>query len=487
MKRSGTWLAVTLAGALAGEPARAQTSASASASESEERRLRCGRRWSARSSNGSARCGRPASRGSSLLEQFLADSADSPETAEALFKLAELTWEEAQADHLLRMERHLAQVAACRQDRSRCAGLPPRSPRLDLSRSQSTYLRLIRDYPKFPKLDTVLYLYAFSLQDQGKNAESVAAFERLLREYPRSRFRADAWMALAEYRFYEHQDFGGAMKAYERVLVHQRSQLYGLALFKTAFCAWKLGRTEEAASRFKAVLDLGQKAKTGAGSADELKRATELSDQALEYLVELFTEDDSKTAEDAYGFLAQIGGKAYSLRVMRRFADTVYDQTRYERAAEAYQFLISLDRKSPDAPEFQRRVVESYLALGRGDRAAAEMRKLASDYGPGSEWAKANADRPKLVAEARSTAAGFVRGQAKQMHAQAQKNEKESRHADKRLYAQAAEAYAFYLEQFPEASDAAELRYLRADILYFKLGELRAAGQEYLVVGRSRR
>ena len=183
--------------------------------------------------------------------------------------------------------------------------------------------------------------------------------------------------------------------------------MYGLALFKTAFCAWKLGRTEEAAARFKAVLDLGQKAKTGPGSADEQKRAAELSDQALEYLVELFTEDDSKTAEDAHAFLAQIGGKAYSLRVMRRFADTVFDQTRYERAAEAYQFLISLDRKSPDAPEYQKRVVESYLALGRGEKAAAEMRKLASDYGPQSEWAKANADRPKLIADARARGRGL--------------------------------------------------------------------------------
>ena len=48
--------------------------------------------------------------GIKLLEKFLADpdSARSPETAEALFKLAELTWEEAQADHLVRMERHHA-------------------------------------------------------------------------------------------------------------------------------------------------------------------------------------------------------------------------------------------------------------------------------------------------------------------------------------------------------------------------------------------
>ena len=38
---------------------------------------------------------------------------------------------------------------------------------------------------------------------------------------------------------------------------------------------------------------------------------------------------------------------------------------------------------------------------------------------------------------------------------------------------------------FPDAPDAAELRYLRADILYFKLGKYEDAGREYLAVGRT--
>jgi TolA-binding protein len=422
--------------------------------------------------------------GIKLLKDFLADSADSSETAEALFKLAELIWEEAQADYLTRMGRYQDLVAACKKDRSQCPKLPRKPPTLDLSQAQSTYVRLVREYPKFRKLDTVLYLYAFSLRDQGKSAEAVEVFTRLLGEYPRSRFRADAWMSIAEHRFYEQQDFPGALKAYDRVTKYPHSPLYGLALFKTAWCHWKLGHMDRAAQQFKAVLDLGQKAK--GGSADEQKRAAELQDQALDYLVDLFTEDDSKTAEDAYTFLAQIGGKAYSQRVVRRFADTVYDQTRYERAAQAYIFLISLDPKSPDAPDFQRRVVESFQALGKGDRATAEMRRLATLYGPKSEWARANAGHKELVAAARATAEEFIRTQAKTLHAQAQKQEKESRVVDKPLYEQAAEAYEFYLAQFPDAKDAVELRYLRADILYFKLGSFRAAGHEYLAVGRSK-
>ncbi len=421
--------------------------------------------------------------GINLLQDFLRDSPVSDETAEALYKLAELLWEEAQTDYLDRMGRYQQQVAACKRDRSECPKLPKRQPTLDLSRAQSVYQRLIRDFPGFRKIDTVLYLYAFSLREQGKADEAAVYFQRILEKFPRSRFRADAWMAVGEWRFYEKQDFPGALSAYERVIKHPRSQLAGLALFKTAWCYWKLGKSDKAALRFKDVLDLGKKAQ--GRSVEEQKRAAELQDQALDYLVELFTEDDTKTAEDAYAFLSQIGGKAYSQRVLRRFADTVYDQTRYERAAQAYIFLIAQEPKHADAPTFQQRVVESFQALGKNDRAAAEMRRLAVNYGPKSEWAHANADRPKVIAAARAVAEEFIRKQAKSLHAIAQRNEKESKVVDRDTYAHAAEGYEFYLAQFPDAQDAVELRYLRADILYFKIKDMRGSGSEYLLVGRS--
>ena len=71
------------------------------------------------------------------------------------------------------------------------------------------------------------------------------------------------------------------------------------------------------------------------------------------------------------------------------------------------------------------------------------------------------------------------------MHAEAQQNEKTTKVVDKDRYARAAEAYEFYLANFPDAADATELRYLRADILYFKLGKYEEAGREYLAVGKS--
>jgi len=417
-----------------------------------------------------------------LLEDFLRSSPKSRETAEALYKLAELYWEESKAIYLEKMGAYTAAVTACHKDRGLCPQVPKRPPRLDLSQAQGVYDRLIKEYPKFRKIDTVLYLYAFSLREQGRLGDSVKYFQILLDRFPRSRFIADAWMAIAEFRFYEQQNYKTSLGAYEKVLEYPKSPLYDLALFKTAWCYWKLGDTSKAALRFKDVLDLAKK-KAGK-TPNEQKRAEELQGQAMEYLVELFTEDDTKSAQDAFEFLAQIGGKEYSRKILGRLAETVFDQTRYERAAEAYGLLITLDPNGIDAPDYQRRVVECHQLMGDPAGAVTEMRRLATTYGPRSPWAAANKDRPNAIAHARQIAEEQIRALAKSLHAEAQANEKQNKVVDKERYLRAAEAYGFYLANFSDAADSVELRYLRADILYFKLGRAAEAGDEYLAVGR---
>ncbi len=419
-----------------------------------------------------------------LLEDFLRTSPKSRETAEALYKLAELYWEGSKATYLQSMGKYQSAVGACRKDRSTCPRVPRRPPRLDLSQAQGVYDRLIQEYPRFRKIDTVIYLYAFSLRDQGRLGDSIKYFQSILDRFPRSRFIADAWMAVAEFRFYEQQNYKTSLAAYEKVLEHPKSSLYDLALFKTAWCYWKLGDTGKSAQRFKDVLDLAKK-KAGKTPLEQ-KRAEELQGQAMEYLVELFTEDDTKSAQDAFEFLSQIGGKEYSRKILARLAETVFDQTRYERAAEAYRLLNTLDPNGVDAPDHQKRVVECQQLLGNDAGAVTEMRRLATDYGPRSSWAAANKDRPKALAHARQIAEEQIRSLAKSLHAEAQATEKNNKVMDKERYTRAAEAYEFYLVNFPDAADAIELRYFRADILYFKLGRMADAGNEYMAVGKSK-
>ena len=119
-----------------------------------------------------------------LLEDFLRSSPKSRETAEALYKLAELYWEDSKAAYLDKMGSYQAAVTECHRDRATCPRVPRRPPRLDLAQAQGVYDRLIREYPRFRKIDTVIYLYAFSLRDQGRLGDSIKYFQTILDRFP---------------------------------------------------------------------------------------------------------------------------------------------------------------------------------------------------------------------------------------------------------------------------------------------------------------
>jgi TolA-binding protein len=447
-----------------------------------------------------------------LIEKYLRETPASPETAEVLFQLAELRWEESKARFLSQMalynnaaekcaaEKRAAEDAAKEAEvkgekrktaiaaatpRERCS-LPPQ-PLLDLAGSQAIYRRLIAEYPDFRKIDAVRYLYGFSLRGEGRSQEALVQFKAILKDHPESRFRPDAWMAVAEARFYDDGDYKGALAGYEEVQKFPDSPLYDLALFKTAWCYWKMGDPDRAARRFKEVLDLGS---GKAGRADQLtkegkKRLEELKGEALDYLVQIFTEDERKGAKEAYDFLSSIGGASYSRKVLIKLADTFFSQARYERAIEAERFLIELDPFDEACPLRQKHIVEAYREMDKGKEAVKELRKLAETYSKDSEWAKKQED-PKAVADAAQIAGSMLQQLAKTLHADAKAVEKAQRLVDLDRYSRAAEAYAYYLGRFPEDPGAIECFYLLGDIYFFKLKKWEEAGDAYLAVGRSK-
>ncbi len=473
--------------------------------------------------------------GVKLIETYLREHPGTPETAELLFQLAELRWEQAKADFLSQMTAYNTAIDRCQDEKAaaeknkqevklagprlegsaasknqpekgsargtdrkgkngvdqfepvRCK--TPEQPQLELATSQVLYKRLLDDHPRFRKIDAVLYLYGFSLRSDGKPDDALTQFKRILNEHPRSRFRPDAWMAVAEARFYSDSDYKGAKDAYDEVLKSPDSPLYDLALFKTAWCYWKLGDPEKAARRFKEVLDLGStQAKAGA-RADQLteagrKRLAELKSEALDYLVQIFTEDEHKGAKDAYDFLSSIGGAAYSRKVIARLADTFFNQARYDRAIEAARFIIQLDPLDPECPERQKQIALAYREMDDTKAAMRELRKLADTYLDGSEWAKAQSK--ETVRKTRGLTGTLLRDQAKNLHADAQRVEMYQKKIDLERYGRAAEAYAFYLSKFGGDPSAVEISYLLGDIHFLKTRKNEEAGDAYLFVGRSK-
>ncbi len=421
-----------------------------------------------------------------MLREFLADKPEGETRADGLFKLAELLWEEARRVYLENMDAFERKLEGCRVKRGGCKQ-PPVEPRLELAESEALYRTLLADHPDYRRADLVLYLVGFASKEDGREAEALGMFQQVIERFPASPLYGDAWMMIGEHWFAAEQ-WQEARDAYGNILTRPESATYDLALFKTAWCNWKLGDVDSAVRQFKAVLDLAVEAQRS-GSAALKRRRSGIGEEALDYLVIVFTEDRSISAKEVFDFLASIGGEQYSRDVLLKVADAYFGQAEYERSADTYRFLISLEASALSAAGWQRKIVENWIAALDDERTRDEMKVLIDGYGPASPWAKRQRGQDEALTKSLAATETLVRVTATNMHAEAQEREKRSKKPDVKLYAATADAYGVYLSGFGAgdavSAKAAEVRYRRAEILYFKLGKHEEAGDEYLAVGKT--
>ncbi len=418
-------------------------------------------------------------RGIDLLEEFIDRHAHDKAISEALYRLAGLYWERSQTQFLTDMDAYVDAVHLCQDQPEACPGGPPSEPKFDLKAAQSIYVRMLKAHPSFRKIDTVKYLYAFSLRDQGKTNRAQEMFWSIINGHPNSTFVPDSWMAVGDHRFYGDNQFAEAQAAYVKVLDFPHSTAFPMALFKTAWCHWKLGERELALTRFKDVLDQASAPEQG---TDGRQRLADLRDEALEHLVLVLTEDESQTPKDVYDFLASIGGEKYSRKILVRLSLAYESQARYEKSSQGYRYLIQLDGDHVEAADFQLHIFSGLRGQSSAAQALSALEVLEKDYAPNTPW---GATHPAAALKARVRAEQLLYDFSRGIHESAQAVETATKVADVARYGLAVQAYTDYIGRFPANPRSVELSYYAGDIFLFKLGHPGEAGDAYLQVGKS--
>jgi TolA-binding protein len=416
--------------------------------------------------------------------------------AEGMFKLAELLWEEARRLYLIKMDDFSRQLEKCSTKKGDCD--QPKEPKIELKEAEVLYRELHDKHPTFRRMDLVTYLIGFAAKEDSREDEAMDKFQEVITKYPKSPLFGDSWMMIGEH-YFATGAWEKAKDAYSHI--PDSATTSDLALFKIAWCEWKLGSTEQAAKDFKRVLDKAVEAERS-GTEAQRRRSASLRDEALEYLVVVFTEDRSISAQEVFDFLASIGGEKYSRDVMIKVAESYGGQAEWERSNEAYRFLIKMEPTSIKAADYQRDIIANWNSGLDVEKAQDEIKILLANYGPNTDWAKQQKNRDALERSLETTEE-LVRVTATNIHGEAQRREKslkipkltECVTAPKSppdiltLYTKAADAYEAYLAAFGTgkgaSAKATEIRYYRADILCFKLGKVEDAGDEYLAVGKS--
>ena len=176
-------------------------------------------------------------------------------------------------------DRATAETALLDADELDLAELPESVKEFDLSgprQAIKTYKKILNDYPWYERNDQVLYQMARAYDELGLSDQAMGVIDRLIAEYPRSKYLDEVYFRRGEY-FFVRRKYRDAETAYQAVAtMGESSSFYELSLYKLGWSLYKQEFYEEALHQVLRVarlqssdrLRLRREARRGRGAPD---------------------------------------------------------------------------------------------------------------------------------------------------------------------------------------------------------------------------
>jgi cellulose synthase operon protein C len=333
------------------------------------------------------------------------------------------------------------------------------------------YQRILADYPSYPHNDQVLYQKSRAYDEVGLTEDAMRVMERLIHEYPHSRYIDEVQFRRAEY-FFVRRQYLEAEAAYTAVTtMGVGSEFHELSLYKLGWTLYKQDFYEEALHEFIALLDykvsIGYDFDQPHEEADERRVADTFRVISLSF-------STLGPPEVVQEYFAEHGNRSYEDRVYSNLGEFYFDKLRFHDAAKVYNAFIELNPLHRVAPHFSMRVVEIYGAGGFPMLVVQAKKDFANSYGLEAEyWRHFDiGERPEVL----SFLKGNLEDLAIHFHALYQDELlADEQHAN---YREAQHWYRVFLASFPQDADTPAIHYQLADLL-FEGGDFGIAALEY--------
>lgn len=337
-------------------------------------------------------------------------------------------------------------------------------PRLNLAASQEynkkaiqLYEYFLRDFPKDPKVDQALFFLGYNHFELGDVTKGKDYYERLTKQFPESPYVDESNFALGEYHF-DNERWKEALGYYNKVAANKRARLFSFALYKSAWCNYKVGQVKQALAMLERVIRAGRVAKGSkddtAGGVSRIRLATE----AMKDLVVFYAEVGN--AKGARNYFDKVAGEKNSFNLVEKLAYYYADTGNRDSAKYLFEEMIELRPNAPKAYDYQYQVVSMYGASGNNQTFKEELYQWISTYGPDSAWYEANKKNQELVAKASQLIETTLRNYILQQHQTAQNS--------RAAYSQklARSGYELYFTTFKESSKLDEMHFFYAELLF---------------------
>jgi TolA-binding protein len=414
-------------------------------------------------------------------------------TPDALFRLAELYFEKANDDYLVADEEY--QVKMAQYEAGKIPEMPDQPVR-DYSKPIAVFERIVQNWPDYRLLDGAYYLLAYSELQMGNPERARDLFATLVEERPDSEFVPEAYIRIGEYYFDYSEGPEGLQKAkdaYQNAMAQKDSKFYDKALYKLAWTYYRLDQFDRAIGEFKRLVEYSDEQKRKTGRSGSVLRA-----EAIQYIAVSLAEEDwnlDGAVDDQFGIqrVRQYldGDESYNREVMVELVDYLFENTRYDVAADVINLALGKYPKHPKNPQLHEKLVLAYMRDGQTDKSFAERSKMMDYYGPESDWyeLQERAGNEEAVRYANNLVRDNLIQSATWYHEQAQrlKNEAVVREDQQLLaearqkYATAATAYERFLARYPNDKDVYQWNFYYAECLYYS-GDYLPSYEQYRVV-----
>ena len=375
--------------------------------------------------------------------QFLEAAPNAPQRPEAMRRLGDLEMDSA--------DRRAAEATTT------AAEVP------DYQAAIARYQDFLKAYPADPRRDRVLYQLARAQEQGGQLELALHTLTLLVGKHPGTVHADEAHFRRGELLF-AMRDYQQAEAAYATLLAGgQRSPFTDRALYMQGWSLFKLGRLDDALKPFFGVLDL-KLGSLGPLARDEARledvRALSRADRELlddTFRVTSICLSNLQGAESVARYIDSPQRQGYEFRVFQQLGELYIRQDRIKDAADTLATFVRRQPLHAQAPLLQARVIEIYAGAGFDTLALAAKKDHVVRYGAESEFRRAN---PSGWAGAQPLVKTHLADLARHHHALAQKN---------RQAPDVQEAVRWYqalLSAFPTDADAAQNRFLMAELLY---------------------
>ncbi|MEJ2598409.1 MAG: tetratricopeptide repeat protein [Anaerolineales bacterium] len=320
------------------------------------------------------------------------------------------------------------------------------------------YKKLLNDYPLYESNDQVLYQMSRAYEELGEIEEAMAVMDRLVRDFPDSRYIDEVQFRRAEY-FFARRHYLDAEDAYKSIVdIGVSSSFYELALYKLGWTYYKQELYEEALDRFIALMD--HKVSVGYDfeqTEDEQERKR--TDDTFRVISLSFS--NLGGADSAVEYFSSHGKRSYEDKIYSNLGEFYFDKLRYADAAAAYNAFVDRNPFHKVAPNFHMRVIEIQAAGGFPSLVLDSKKKFATTYGLNSEyWKYFNpSDRPDVLVLLKTNLTDL----ANHYHACYQDpKQAENKPAN---FEEALHWYREFLSFFPTDDESPAINYQLADLL----------------------